>query len=105
MPRRLFYNTPTRFGRPWRLDAQHASEILEMCCRNLLGHYVGFHVLGRAVFQDQFSFCHLFTHKVITNVNVLGPLVKLGVLGQSDGTLIVFVDLDCFVAIHFAEFM
>ena len=41
---------------------------------------------------------------MVANVDVLGALVKLGVLGQRDRALVVFVDSQSFVACFLTEF-
>ena len=55
-----------------------------------LGHDICEHVLRRTVLYHDLIFLDLFTRKVVADVDVLGALVKLRVLGQLNSTLIVF---------------
>ena len=76
--------TPTRLGRPWCLDPQLASKIIELRSRNRLCHEICEHPLRRTVLQQDLTIIDLLAHEVVADVNMLGALVILWVLGQRD---------------------
>ena len=55
------------------------------------------------ILENHLTHFNLFAYKMVANMDVLGPLVKLGILGQSNPTLIVLEDLDRFVLCHFSK--
>jgi hypothetical protein len=67
-----------------------------------LGQHISNHSLSRHILELNHLSLHSFTNEMVLHINVLGPRVVGGILGQSNGPLVVTQDL-CAPLLHKAN--
>ena len=79
-----------------RQNASFGSNGAKLFASQTFHEHVCCHLLCGTVFELDIRSRNLFTNKMMTDVNMFGTPMKLRVLAQSNGRLIVLVKYNCF---------